>query len=116
MQNFEPFTVDRPWGNFRQFNLNTPVTVKILTIKPNEQLSLQSHRQRSEFCKVVKGRGVAEVGTEKYNLKEGDEYNVSVNTKHRVLAGSVGLTYLEISTGNFDEADIIRYEDKYGRV
>ncbi len=116
MPEFKPFTIERPWGNFRQFNLNSPVTVKILTLKPNEQLSLQSHAKRSEFCKVISGSGIMEIGDDKYNVKEGDEYNVPINTKHRIIAGPSGLAYLEVDTGNFEENDEIRYEDKYGRT
>src|SRR3989344_5286755 len=97
-----PFTIERPWGNFRQFNLNTSVTVKILTLKPNEQLSLQSHAKRSEFCCVISGSGIVEIGENKYNVAIGDEYNVPVGVKHRVIAGDSGLAYLEIDTGDFD--------------
>ena len=116
MEEFKPFTIERPWGNFRQFNLNTSVTVKILTLKPNEQLSLQSHAKRSEFCRVISGSGIVEIGENKYNVAIGDEYNVPVGVKHRVIAGDSGLAYLEIDTGDFDEEDIIRYEEKNGRI
>src|SRR3989344_6336949 len=114
MEEFKPFTIERPWGNFRQFNLNSLATVKILTIKPGEMLSLQSHTKRSEFVKIIHGNGVLEIGENKYNVVEGDEHNIPINTKHRMTAGAYGLAYLEIDMGDFDEEDIIRYEDKYG--
>jgi len=41
--------VDKPWGSFDQFVLNTPCTVKILTCNPGQKLSLQRHRQRNEL-------------------------------------------------------------------
>lgn len=116
MAEFKIFQEERPWGNFRQFTHNSPSTVKILTIKPNEQLSLQSHAQRSEFYRVIRGSGMMEIGDDKYNVKEGDEYNVPVNVKHRVIAGPLGLACLEIDTGYFDEGDVVRLEDKYGRA
>ena len=56
MSEIKPFQVERPWGNFRQFNLNSLVTVKIVTIKKNEELSLQSHAKRAEFWKVMEAR------------------------------------------------------------
>jgi hypothetical protein len=31
-------------------------------------------------------------------------------------AGNNGMEVLEISFGDFDENDIVRYEDKYGRL
>ncbi|OGI62406.1 hypothetical protein A2818_02485 [Candidatus Nomurabacteria bacterium RIFCSPHIGHO2_01_FULL_40_12] len=116
MSEIKPFQVERPWGNFRQFNLNSLVTVKIVTIKKNEELSLQSHAKRAEFWKVMEGSGIIEIGNEKYNAQIGDEYNVSVGAKHRATAGPSGLTFLEIDTGNFEENDEVRYEDKYGRA
>lgn len=112
---FKIFQEERPWGNFRQFTHNSLSTVKILTIKPNEELSLQSHMKRAEFCRVLSGSGVMEIGDNKYDVKEGDEYNVPFNIKHRVSAGPEGLSYLEISTGEFIEGDETRYQDKYAR-
>ena len=116
MSEFKPFTIERPWGNFRQFNLNSPVTVKIVTIKENEELSLQNHARRAEFWRIIGGSGTIEIGNDKHDAQVGDEYNVPVGTKHRAVAGPFGLAFLEVDTGDFDENDIIRYEDKYGRA
>ena len=44
---------------------------------------------------------------------------IPVKTKHRIKNTSqqVPLTFIEIQTGdNLDEADIVRFEDSYGRV
>ena len=41
--------VSRPWGNFKQFVKNKECTVKILSVKKNETLSLQKHKEREEF-------------------------------------------------------------------
>ncbi len=48
-ENLKIEEVERPWGKFRRFTKNTNSTVKILTINPNEVLSLQSHQHRAEF-------------------------------------------------------------------
>ncbi len=110
-----PYQEERPWGRFRRFCKNTPATVKILTIKPNEAFSLQIHTKREEFWRVISGSGVAIVGDHKKEIKAGDELTIPFKTKHRLLAGEGGLEILEIAYGDFDEKDIIRYEDKYGR-
>jgi mannose-6-phosphate isomerase-like protein (cupin superfamily) len=110
------FQIERPWGNFRQFTKNDPSTVKIVTVKPNEILSLQSHKNRSEFWHIIIGDGVVQIGEVKKNAKVGDEYEIPIGEKHRLSAGSNGIQVLEISTGDFDEEDITHYEDKYGRV
>ncbi|MFA6258925.1 MAG: phosphomannose isomerase type II C-terminal cupin domain [Candidatus Paceibacterota bacterium] len=114
-QEIKPFQIEKPWGNFRQFTHNVSSTVKILTVNKNEALSLQSHTKRSEFWKVIQGDGIMEMNGVKYKLKEGDESNISAGATHRIIAGPSGIKVLEISTGDFDEEDIIRYEDKYGR-
>jgi mannose-6-phosphate isomerase-like protein (cupin superfamily) len=107
---------ERPWGLFRRFTNNVPSTVKIITVKPNEELSLQSHKSREEFWRVIKGDGIFEVGDKKYIVEEGIEQSIPFKTKHKMQAGSDGMEVLEISFGEFDEGDIVRYEDKYGRV
>ena len=116
MENLNIYQEERPWGNFRQFTHNTLSTVKIITVSPNESLSLQSHEKRTEFWRVIKGEGIAYIGDKEYNIKEGDEYNILVHTKHSLSAGAQGVSVLEIATGDFDENDIIRYKDKYGRA
>jgi mannose-6-phosphate isomerase-like protein (cupin superfamily) len=116
MEDIKPFQVERPWGNFRQFTLNTLSTVKILTILPHQELSLQSHAKRGEFVRVLRGEGTLEIGNEKHDIKEGEEYFIPVGTRHRIAAGPLGLVYLEIAMGTFDENDEVRYEDKYGRA
>ena len=116
MEKVNVYQEERPWGNFRQFTHNVSSNVKILTVKPNESLSLQSHEKREEFWKIIKGDGIAYIGDKEYNIKEGDELNIPVFTKHSLSAGNFGVMVLEIATGDFDENDIVRYKDKYGRV
>ena len=110
------FQIERPWGNFQQFTHNELSTVKIITVKPNELLSLQSHNHRSEFWHIITGSGTVEIGDMKKDILPGDEYDIQVREKHRLGAGPQGLQVLEIEYGDFDENDIIHYEDKYGRV
>lgn len=108
--------VERPWGKFRRFIKNMNSTVKILTVKPNEILSLQNHKKRSEFWHVINGKGFFEIDGVKKEVKKGDEGYVPVLVKHRISSGEEGLELLEIGLGDFDENDIIRYEDKYNRA
>lgn len=107
---------ERPWGSFERFTDNYPSTVKIITVLANKKLSLQSHNKRSEFWKVIGGSGFFQIGENRYNVSIGDEYKVTQGEKHRMEALSDGLVVLEISTGDFDENDIVRYEDDFGRV
>ncbi len=106
----------RPWGFFRRFTDNVSSTVKILVVKPNEELSLQSHKKRKEFWRVIGGSGIFKIDDQEHLVKINDEQSISIGTKHQIKAGNDGIEVLEISLGEFDENDIVRYEDKYGRI
>ncbi|KKR62962.1 hypothetical protein A2643_01230 [Candidatus Nomurabacteria bacterium RIFCSPHIGHO2_01_FULL_39_220] len=116
MEKFKPFTKERPWGNFRQLTHNSSSTVKIHKIKPGEATSWQSHAKRSEFWYIVSGDGQVLIEDKKYNVTPGNEYNAPVGAKHRWMAGPSGMVLVEVANGDFDEEDIVRYEDKYGRA
>lgn len=44
-----------------------------------------------------------------------DEFEIPVGVQHRATAGDDGLSFLEISFGEFAENDETRHEDDYGR-
>ncbi len=115
MQSPKPYREERPWGNFVEFTKNTPSTVKIITVKPGEALSLQRHSGRDEFWHVLSGDGYLTIGTDRTAAHPGDEYFAPRGTLHRMEGGKAPLSLLEISFGTFDENDIERLEDKYER-
>lgn len=112
----ESETTKRPWGSFTRFTNNEPSTVKLLYIKKGEEFSLQYHTHRQEFWKIIKGSPEVIIGDKKENPKEGDEFLIEPNTKHRIHAPIDDVVVLEISRGQFDENDIVRLEDDYNRV
>ena len=112
----EVYVEERPWGKFEQFTSNETTTVKIITVKSGEQLSLQTHSKRAEFWRIIDGEGEATIGDEQIPAKEGDELFVAIGERHTIKAGPEGIRFLEIAFGEFDEADINRIEDKYGRT
>ncbi len=112
----------RPWGSFKEFIKNQEATVKIITVHPNEQLSLQYHLHRKEFWKVLSGNPQVQIDDpasgragKKVEAKVGDEFIIPEKAKHRLTSGNEKTEVLEISFGKFDENDIVRLEDKYGR-
>jgi mannose-6-phosphate isomerase len=112
----EIYEEERPWGSFRRFTKNAPSTVKVIKVKPGEAFSLQTHSKRNEFWRITAGAGTVEIGDKNYNAKIGDEYIISKGERHRMTGGPSGVEFLEIAEGDFDEEDITRLEDKYGRV
>ncbi len=109
-------THTRPWGSFIEFTKNKPSTVKILTINKGEEFSLQFHKNREEFWRVLSGAPTIIIGDEEFTAEEGEEFMVDKGKKHRISAKDTEVQILEISFGEFDEDDIIRIEDKYGRI
>ena len=116
MQSPKTYREERPWGEFSEFTKNTPSTVKIITVKPGEALSLQKHQKRDEFWRVLSGNGSITIGKKVSEAKPGQEYFAPRETEHRFAGGTEPLSILEISFGDFDENDITRLEDRYGRV
>ena len=64
---------DRPWGWFERFTNDEPSTVKILRVEEGKRLSLQRHRKRSEWWRVIEGVGIARVDEREWEVRVGDE-------------------------------------------
>ncbi|MDD5165571.1 MAG: phosphomannose isomerase type II C-terminal cupin domain [Candidatus Pacebacteria bacterium] len=107
---------ERPWGAFVEFSRNSPTTVKLLTVSPGEALSLQTHTKRDEFWRVISGTGYITVGDIRVSTQPEAEFFIPHGTPHRLEGGTESLVILEISYGTFEDEDIIRLDDKYGRA
>ena len=106
--------VKKPWGLFRQFTVNKKCTVKILEVSPKQELSLQKHKKRKETWFFLTP-GYVQIGKKKIKVKKGELIKINKNVAHRLFAKKTRVEVLEISEGRFNEKDIIRLEDKYGR-
>jgi mannose-6-phosphate isomerase-like protein (cupin superfamily) len=112
----EKYVEKRPWGKFEQYCRNQKCTVKILYLNPNEEFSLQYHKNREEFWKIIDGTAKIIIQKKITRANKGDEFFISKKDLHRAKAGKSGAKILEISFGNFNEKDIIRIKDKYKRI
>src|SRR3712207_7548000 len=65
------YSENRPWGKFEKFHENKPCTVKLIYVNANSRLSLQYHKKRSEFWKVIKGTAMVEIDGKTVTLGEG---------------------------------------------
>lgn len=108
----------KPWGSFTQFVHNTECTVKILTCTPGQRLSLQRHRHRDELWIALDEGAVVELDGRILTPDKNAEVWLPAGSVHR-LSCPEGHPYpvriMEISLGRFDENDIERLEDVYGR-
>jgi len=109
--------VERPWGSFKQYAFNQDTTVSLMTVSPGQRLSLQSHTGRAELWIVLDDGAVVQVGECISTHKAGDEIWIPANEKHRLSGPSLGapVRVLEVAFGNWQQADITRYEDDFAR-
>lgn len=107
--------VQRPWGSFKQYAFNQEVTVSLMTVQPGQRLSLQSHTGRAELWIVLDEGCEVLVGEEILHPHAGDEIWIPANTKHRLASRGPDVRVLEVAFGNWQQADITRYEDDFQR-
>ncbi|HEX9369562.1 MAG TPA: phosphomannose isomerase type II C-terminal cupin domain [Roseiflexaceae bacterium] len=107
--------VERPWGSFKQYAHNQPVTVSLMTVQPGQRLSLQSHTGRAELWIVLDDGAAVQVGEELFYPKAGDEIWIPAQTKHRLSSTRLAVRVLEVAYGNWQQDDITRYADDYAR-
>ena len=105
----------KPWGKEEILAINEKVSVKIIHIDKGKRLSLQKHKHRNEFLRVIEGTALITIGNKNKKFNKGGEVLVKRGILHRIKAISENLKVLEISFGRFDKNDIIRIEDDYGR-
>jgi mannose-6-phosphate isomerase-like protein (cupin superfamily) len=106
----------RPWGSFRQFTENEASTIKIIKVEAGKKLSLQYHDKRDEFWVVLSGDPVISIGETVKQATAGEEFFIPKKTNHRIEAPENKVQILEIAFGDFEENDIVRIEDDYGRI
>lgn len=110
--------IERPWGSFKQYAHNRDCTVSLMTVLPGQRLSLQSHTGRAELWIVLDDGAVVQVGETFREYRAGDEIWIPAHAKHRLAcnAGTRMVRVLEVAFGNWQQADITRYEDDFKRA
>ena len=109
--------VERPWGAFKQYAHNRDCTVSLMTVRPGQRLSLQSHTGRAELWIVLDDGAVIQVGEQERVCKAGEEIWIPANEKHRLSCrGIEPVRVLEVAFGNWQQDDITRYADDFQRA
>jgi len=111
-------TVHRPWGSYTILEDADDCKVKRLTVKPGHVLSLQLHHRRSEHWTVVHGTAKVRIGENELLLHANESAYIPMNTVHRLENPTdQDIHLIEVQCGDyFGEDDIVRLEDRYGRV
>ena len=110
--------VYRPWGKYDSIDFGNRDQVKRITVKPGEKLSIQKHHHRSEHWIVVSGTASVLNGDKTILVTEDESTYIPLGTIHALEnPGKIPLEMIEVQTGSYlGEDDIVRFEDRYGRV
>jgi len=113
-----PSHTEKPWGSFDILGAGAGYQIKRLTVLPGGQLSLQSHRFRSEHWVVVQGTASVTRGTESSDIEVDGAIYIPKGIVHRLENRSEQtLVLVEVQIGaHIAEDDIVRYVDAYGRA
>jgi mannose-6-phosphate isomerase-like protein (cupin superfamily) len=107
----------RPWGDFRIYPHRVAGSLKIITVRPGRALSLQYHRQRSEFWVVLDPGLEMTLGERIWRPRRGEEIFIPCRTPHRLrCVGRRPGRVMELWIGRSSEEDIVRLQDDFGRV
>ncbi|MBW8190570.1 mannose-1-phosphate guanylyltransferase/mannose-6-phosphate isomerase [Neiella marina] len=110
--------VYRPWGCYDSIDNGERHQVKRITVKPGAKLSVQMHHHRAEHWIVVSGTASVTNGDETFLVTENESTYIPVGVVHALEnPGKVPLELIEVQSGSYlGEDDIVRFEDRYGRV
>jgi mannose-1-phosphate guanylyltransferase len=110
--------VYRPWGKYDSIDSDDGYQVKKLTVNPGAKLSVQMHYHRSEHWVVVAGRARVHYGDKSHDLSVNESTYHGKEVVHALEnPGDTPLELIEVQVGGYlGEDDIVRFEDKYGRV
>jgi mannose-6-phosphate isomerase len=110
--------VDKPWGYELIYAVTERYCGKLLFVRAGQALSLQYHERKDETLYLDDGMAEVEIGEDANKLstevvRPGMAFRLKAGTVHRLRAIKDSV-FLEVSTPELD--DVVRLEDRYGRV
>ena len=110
--------VYRPWGKYDSLDFGIRDQVKRITVKPGAKLSIQMHHHRAEHWIVVSGTAKVTNGDQTLLLTENESTYIPIGQVHALEnPGVLPLELIEVQSGSYlGEDDIVRFEDRYGRL
>lgn len=110
--------VYRPWGRYDSIDNGERYQVKRITVKPGAKLSVQMHHHRAEHWIVVSGIATVTRGSDTFPVFENESTYIPIGETHCLEnRENIELRMIEVQSGDYlGEDDIVRLDDKYGRV
>ena len=112
-----PYRVEKPWGYELIWARTDRYVGKILHIEPGHVLSLQYHNKKDESIYVLTGEIVLRLQQGdtliERHMTQGEAFHILPRVVHQFEAVA-STDLLEASTPEMD--DVVRLQDRYGRV
>ncbi|SIT08959.1 mannose-1-phosphate guanylyltransferase/mannose-6-phosphate isomerase [Neptunomonas antarctica] len=117
-EHFQHREVYRPWGKYDSIDNGERYQVKRITVRPGAKLSVQMHHHRAEHWIVVSGTAKVTIDEVENFITENQSVYIPITAVHALEnPGKVDLELIEVQSGSYlGEDDIVRFEDRYGRV
>lgn len=111
-------TWKRPWGYYEVLHDEPGFKTKFITIDPQQKISYQYHNKREEHWVVLSGQGIVTINARDQIVRPGAYIYVPQGAEHRMYnPHDEPLIFFELQLGeSFEEEDIVRLDDQYGRV
>ena len=109
---------ESPLGKYDSINEGDRYQVKRITVNPGAKLSVLKHHHRVEHWVVVSGTARVTNGDETFLVTENESTYIPIGVIHALEnPGKIPLELIEVQSGGYlGEDDIVRLDDKYGRV
>ena len=111
--------VKKPWGYYEDYFRADEVVFKKIVVHPRQSLSYQKHGKREEFWYVFQGHGTMRLNQSYWRVRPGSYFHIKSSEAHQLINDGdedEDIIVYEMQFGKCSEDDIIRIEDKYGRV
>ena len=110
--------VYRPWGSYESLSCRPGYQVKHIVVNAGAVLSLQLHHKRAEHWIALRGVARVTCDDKEFELQPGESTYIPIGSKHRLTNNSdEAIEIIEVQIGEYlGEDDIVRFEDRYGRV
>ncbi|MBN3194599.1 mannose-1-phosphate guanylyltransferase/mannose-6-phosphate isomerase [Pectobacterium versatile] len=108
----------RPWGKISNIDSGEHYQVKKIIVHPGQGLSLQQHFHRAEHWVVLVGTAKVNIDDKEFFLSENQSTFIPPGAIHTLEnPGVIDLVIIEVRSGHYlADDDIVRLQDRYGRV
>jgi mannose-6-phosphate isomerase-like protein (cupin superfamily) len=94
--------------NYRKVvHTGTHAQLVLMSLKPGEQIGKEVHNDLDQFIRVEGGKGIAQIGTTRYELEDGVAIIVPAGAYHNIIASDDGLKLYTVYTSPHHEDGLV---------